>query len=100
MKSLKNIECAVEEILDRKKEARENDDILYLCVCEYFDRGVSSRSLKDFLQTRSNTGCPNFESVTRARRKVFEKRPELKPKKITKIREDMEKVFIDYALNG
>lgn len=97
MKGLKNIEEVVEKVLDVKKESRDNDDILYLYVCEYFNRGVSSQSLGDFLQTRHKTACPNFESVTRTRRKVFEKRPELKPTKITKIRNDMEQVFIDYA---
>lgn len=97
MKGLKKIEEVVEKVLDVKKEARENDDILYLYVCEYFNRGVSSQSLSDFLQTRHKTACPNFESVTRARRKVFEKRPELKPAKIIKIRSNMEDVFIKYA---
>lgn len=100
MEKLKKIEYVVEKVLDIRKDARENDDILYLCVCEYFHRGISSVTLKDFLKTRNETSCPNFASVTRARRKVFEKRPELKPEKITKIRKDMEDVYIDYAINS
>lgn len=100
MQKLKKIEEVVERILEIRKDARESDDILYLYVCEYFRRGVSSMTLKNFLEIRSKTACPNFASVTRARRKVFEKRPELKPKKITELREDMEAVYIDYALNS
>ena len=100
MSNLKKIEDVIEKILDAKTEARENDDVLYLYVCEYFDRGVSSKSLGEFLHTRNKTSCPNFESVTRTRRKVFEKRPELKPENATKARRNMESVFIDYSLSS
>lgn len=100
MERLKNIENVVEKILDMRKDTRESDDILYLCVCEYFYRGVSSMTVRDFFKTRNKTSCPNFASVVRARRKIFERRPELKPEKATRAREDMEGVYIDYAING
>lgn len=100
MIGLKKVEEIVEKILDIRQDARENDDVLYLYVCEYFHRGVSSMSLKNFLTTRKTTGCPDVASVKRARRKVFEKRPELKPPKVTKAREAMEEVYIDYAINS
>ena len=99
MERLKKIEEIVEKILDRKMDARNSDDILYVYVCEYFCRGVSIMSLKDFLFTRNQNGCPNFASVTRARRRVFEKRPELKPNKITKDRKEMELIYRDYAIS-
>lgn len=100
MKRLKKVESVVEFILDRREDTRESDDILYLCVCEYFHRGVSSMTLKEFLKARKSTGCPNFETVRRTRQKVFERRPELKPKKVTELREDMIEVYVDYAING
>lgn len=100
MERLKKTKNAVERILDLREDTRENDDILYLCVCEYFHRGVASMTLKDFLKTRSTIHCPSFASVVRARRKIFERRPELKPEKVTKLREDMEDIYIDYAING
>lgn len=100
MSKLKNIEDVVEKILDIRDDARENDDILYLYVCEYFHRGSSSMTLKDFLKTRNKTTCPNFTSVTRIRRKVFKKRPELKPKEMTRIREDAIDDYINYALGN
>lgn len=46
MQRLMIIEEVVEKILNVRQDARENDDILYLYVCEYFHRGVSSMSLK------------------------------------------------------
>lgn len=100
MGKLNTVERIVEQILNVREDARENDDILYLCVCEHFHKGVSLMSLKDFLVVRNKMTCPNFASVTRARRKVFEKRPELKPKKITKLRKDAEREYVDYALNN
>ncbi len=100
MERLIKIEEIVEKILNIRQDARENDDILYLYVCEYFNRGVSSMSLKNFLTTRKVTGCPDVASVKRARRKVFEKRPELKPKKVTELREAMVEVYVDYAINS
>lgn len=99
MERLKKIEEVVERILDKRIDARENDDILYVYVCEYFYRGISTMSVKDFFFTRNQVGCPNFASVTRARRKIFEKRPELKPEKVTKGREEMELVYKDYAMS-
>ncbi len=99
LRNLKKIEEVVEKILDAKENARENDDMLYLYCCEYFCKGISSMTLKDFLKTRNEISCPNFASVVRARRKIFERRPELKPEKITKIRKEMEDVYIDYARN-
>lgn len=100
MEKLKNVEHVVEKILDAREETRKSDDVLYLYVCEYFSEGISSMTLKDFLTTRNKTVCPAFETVRRTRQKVFEKRPDLKPKKITKLRESMIDVFVDYAING
>ncbi len=100
MKKLKKIESIVERVLEMYIDARSNDDILYLYVCEEFYNGASSMTLKDFVSTRSVVNCPSYASVVRARRKVFEKRPELKPEKITKLREDMVDVYVDYAING
>ena len=100
MEKLKKIEYVVEKVLEANKDARENNDMLYMYVCEYFDENASLRTFKDFLMTRNKTACPAYESVTRARRKVFEKRPELKPEKITKLREQMEDVYVEYAISS
>ena len=99
MKQLKKIEEVVEKILDVREDARKNDEVLYVYVCEYFNRGISKMALKDFLFKRSTTTCPSFASVSRARRKIFSRRPELKPKKVTEYREEMEEVYRDYAVN-
>jgi len=100
MRRLKNVEYVVENILNTMEETRSSDDILYLNVCEHFNNEAPSMTLKDFLSERKSTGCPTFETVRRTRQKVFEKRPDLKPNRITELREDMIPVFVDYAING
>jgi len=100
MSKLNVFEYVVEKVLDMNEEARSNDDILYLNVCEHVCPGTSKMTLKDFLNTRSQSDCPTFASVTRLRRKVFEKRPDLKPVDMTKVREDAVYDYMNYALNG
>lgn len=100
MNRLKKVEDVVEKILDAREDTRKNDDLLYMCVCEYFHSGASLMSLKDFIAARNEMSCPSFASVVRARRKIFERRPELKPEKVTKLREEMIDVYVDYAING
>jgi hypothetical protein len=80
MAKLKKLESIVEKILEENKDARENDDILYLYVCEYFNEEAPLMPLRSFLKLRKEMSCPVYESVSRARRKAFEKRPELKEK--------------------
>ena len=99
MKRLEKIEHIVENILETKAETRESDDVLYMYVCEHFDKNMSSLSMKNFLLIRNKTDCPSYASVSRARRKIFSRRPELKPEHITKCREVMEGVYKEYALS-
>jgi hypothetical protein len=99
MQRLENIEHVAEMILEAKSEARENDDVLYMYVCEHFDKDMPSLSMKNFLLIRNKTNCPSYASVSRARRKVFSRRPELKPDFVSKCREEMEVVYKEYALN-
>lgn len=40
---------------------------------------------------------PSFKTIERNRRKVFEKNEWLKPIKVTKARENLEKEFIEYS---
>lgn len=100
MEKLKKVEHVVERILREREESRKSDDVLYLHVCEYFNADAPSMTLANFLSSRKSVGCPNFETVRRTRQKVFEKHPDLKPEKITAIREEMRDTFMNYALNG
>lgn len=100
MEKLKKIEEIVESILVAKKASRSNDNLLYLCVCEYFHPGVSDMSFKYVLKNQTELNLPSRSSVSRTRRKIFEKHPELKPKGVTEARESERQVYVEYAING
>lgn len=80
----------------RKYECARNDDkYLYYCVLreEHFNTDIS---LENFLLY--NIAFPNYDSVTRVRRKLQEKYPELRPTKNEQIRrEEAEEDFRRYA---
>ena len=99
MKRLEKIEHIAEMILETKAETRENDDVLYMYVCEHFNKDMASMSMRNFLLSRNKTECPSYASVSRARRKIFSRRPELKPDYVSKCRAEMENVYKEYALN-
>lgn len=99
MQRLENIEHVAEMILETKSDSRENDDVLYMYVCEHFNKDMPSMSMKNFLLTRNKSECPSYASVSRARRKIFSRRPDLKPEHISKCRAEMEGVYKEYALS-
>lgn len=70
----KQVEAEVKEILTEKPETRSNDHLLYE---EYVWRHTRVAFYKAFIGYKE-LGLPCFESVSRARRKVQSKHPELK----------------------
>ena len=80
----KKIKNVVEEILETREDARKNDDLLYLYVCERLNEETPFLPLRSFLKLRKEIGLPDFESVGRVRRRFFEKRPDLKPEENNK----------------
>lgn len=83
-------------ILNEHVSARNDDNVLYY----HFLRaeGFSTRmSLENFL-LRDSLYYPKFETITRVRRKLQEKYPELRPTKNEQIRrEEAEEDFRRYA---
>lgn len=84
MGKTKKIKNVVAEILETREDARKNDDLLYLYVCEHYNEEAPSLHLRTFLKYRKEMYCPSFESVNRAKRIFFEKRPDLKPEENNK----------------
>ena len=98
MTNLYNLEGLVEKVLNEYKDTRNNDDILIFRVYKELNEDAMIRELFCHIMfNRKNYGFPPLESVIRARRKVFEKNPKLKPKRITKLRKNKEQVFRAYA---
>ena len=76
---MRDIEVKVEHVLYAYPETRDNDAVLYECICsQYYGLNTDTISLHDYLIQRNELGYPKWESVTRARRKVQEANPDLR----------------------
>lgn len=95
---IKAIEKTVEKILMENERSRSDDFILTLLVFkEIGGDKVFWVPFHRIMEQHKELGLPSFASITRARRKIFEKHPELKPEPITKKREELEDEFREYA---
>ena len=95
MSRVSKYENLVHAILLDKVATRSDDKLLYYWVLheEGFNTGIS---IDRFLLSASE--YPNYDSITRCRRKLQEKYPELRPAKNEQIRrEEAEQDFRAYA---
>lgn len=81
MRDLCKVADLVKDILQENEQARNSDKILFFEVCKRLNNSVLDEKLGDVLLTFNNFNLPAFESVGRARRKIQEQHPELRPKK-------------------
>ena len=96
MSKLIKIEEIVEQILRQDEYARNNDVYLILkYVSKVYPYEVGKR-FDEVMNNVSKKGL-SFESITRARRKLQNKYPELKNKKIANYRNHKQKEFIAYS---
>lgn len=86
-------EDKVKKIMEEHPAAREDDRALYYWILkeEGYDVTVS---IARFLM---GTGYPNYETITRVRRKLQERFPELAVNNIKSMRSKAEKEFEAYA---
>jgi hypothetical protein len=101
MKELKTIKALVQNILEKSEKARNNDNYLYLMVCETIAKGrcdLSKVSVVNFFLSLSDTGFPPFESVRRSRQKVQAECPWLAPSKaVEELRAENEEAYREFA---
>lgn len=77
MKNIRQTTAVVKEMLEQFSDTRDNDNYLYYEVCNTLNPDVLKKPFGEVLSFMSGFGIPPFESVTRARRKVQSKYPEL-----------------------
>ena len=85
----KKIKQTVYEILLEDEYARENDNYLIMRVAQKLDPVLAGSKFMDI-----RFSSLSMESITRARRQFFKEYPELKPKKMTEIREKEEQEYV------
>ena len=96
MSKLIKIEEIVEQILRQDEYARNNDVYLILkYVSKVYPYEVGKR-FEETMNYVSKKGL-SFESITRARRKLQSKYPELKNEKIANFRDKKQKEYIEYS---
>lgn len=98
MRDLRRIQEIVELCLRENEATRQSDKYLYYCVTKKLDERLLDMTMRVFLLEGKALGFPEFDSVSRARRKVQAKYPELQSvARIEKMRASREKQFRKYA---
>lgn len=98
MKNLKTIENKVKMILKKNEDARNDDMVLYLALCNLCLKDAGAIPLAEIMTQHKSLGLPNFESVSRTRRKLQARHPELAGSRpVQKLRATGEKAYRKYA---
>lgn len=98
---IRKIEEKVLDILVMYPEARANDFVLYARYIQTNNPELKDVGLIYALTAAKQIGMPNYESVTRARRKIQAKCPELKaPYNVSRQRSRRRSEFEEYARSG
>ena len=77
MRYLKTIERKVRTILAKNEDARNDDMVLYLVLCNACLKDAGALPLAEIMTQYKYLGLPSFESVSRTRRKLQARYPEL-----------------------
>ncbi len=91
------IENTVLEILKNNIESRKDDFILISKVLEVTNPQTKDMTIGEVLLKAKELSLPPFSSITRARRKVFKKHPELVPEDIKRIRKKEEQDYKEWS---
>ncbi|MBZ0934982.1 hypothetical protein KWK86_004825 [Clostridioides difficile] len=98
MRNLKTIESKVRAVLEKDEEARNDDMLLYLKVCNSCLKDTGAMPFAEVMMQYKFLGLPSFESVGRTRRKLQAEFPELAGTvRVQKLRAAQEKAYRKYA---
>lgn len=93
LKTTKLVENAILEY----PETRSNDFELVFKVYEKIKPEIKYIRFEKVIKNHIKYGLPTFESITRARRKILEKHPELRDAKATKRRLKEQEKYLEYS---
>lgn len=98
MEQLETIEANVKSVLEQDEDARNDDMTLYLRVCDVYVKDMGDVPFATVMLQYKLFGLPNFESVSRIRRKLQKQNPELLGStRIQKQRTRQEQLYRKYA---
>ena len=99
MRELKKLEKIVEEILKNDELSRKDDCYLILQVVSKLYPNEIGKKFETVMFNAKNKGI-SFESITRCRRKLQEKNPELRDEETVKNRKEKQKEYIKYSVQN
>lgn len=95
---MKSVHKIVKYVLENYPDSRRDDFALIGRVYMALEEDtLIKKTFIDVMLNHRKYNLPSFHTITRARRKIFEQHPELKPKEATKKRAEEEKKFRRYA---
>ena len=94
---LLSIQKRVENAILEYPETRADDFKLVFRVYEQIVEWIMFETFWEVIEHHMEYGLPSFESITRARRKIFKKFPELRDEKATKIRLKEQEEYLEYS---
>ena len=95
---IKKTEEIVKDVLNRFPETREDDFVLIYAVYREINYNVATVDrFSEIMLNHAKYKFPSFRSITRSRRKIFEKHPELNPKWVAKMRKELEEDYKEYS---
>lgn len=97
MSKLETLEKIVLEALEEVPEARKDDFILLLEVCERKKAPIAGVTFAGAMKYHKQCGIPNWKSVERCRRKIQAQRPDLKDPETAERRAEAEETFVEYS---
>jgi hypothetical protein len=98
MTNLKTVENRVKSILEKSMDARNDDMVLYLLVCNSYLKDAGAMPFAEVMTQYQYLGLPGYESVGRTRRKIQAKFPDLMGNaRMQKLRATGEKAYRQYA---
>lgn len=95
---LRNNEKIVTDVLERVPAARDDDYILYARILAEYRPDIARMDVIAAFYQHGEIGMPSYEGITRARRKVQKRRPDLRPSKSAAERKaENEKAYREWA---
>lgn len=97
MSKLNTMENVVLKILENSPAARKDDYVLMWLVTSELKPNLAEQRFADVLYNHKENGLPNWETVTRCRRKIQQKRPDLIIEGTARKRHKEEEIYKEYA---
>lgn len=97
MPKFQSMEKIVSEVLEGNLQARKDDYVLMLCVCEKICPEILNYPFCVVMKNHYTNKLPNFKTVERCRRKLQGKYPQLIDTKKANIRSAEKQEYIEYS---